>query len=194
MNKIITISRQFGSGGHFIGEQVANKLGIQFYDKKIIEKIAEETGFSEKFIREQSEYSSSKNPFAFGLIGRDQNGESIADKIYAAQAKIIRELSHKEDCVIIGRCADYILKDEVDIKLLNVFICADEGAKAERIQKLYEKTETEAIKLIRDMDKKRKLHYEFYTDRTWGNLMNYSLILNSSELGREKCIDLICSL
>ena len=108
MSKIITISREFGSGGHFIGENVAKKLGITFYDSQILEKIAEETGFSKKIIEDQGEYSPSKSIFSYAFVGRDATGSSISDKIYNAQSEIIRELAKKESFVIIGRCADKI--------------------------------------------------------------------------------------
>ena len=105
---IITISREFGSGGHFIGEEVSKRLGIPFYDKNIIQQIAEKTGFSEDFVKEQSEYAPSKNMFAYAFVGRDHTGSSLSDRVYAAQTQVIRNLAEKGSCIIIGRCADYI--------------------------------------------------------------------------------------
>lgn len=192
MNKIITISRQFGSGGHYIGEQVARKLGIPFYDKQLIEKISEETGFSKDFITQRSEYSPSASIFSYGLLGRDLSGSSLSDKIFAAQSKIIRKLAEEESFVIIGRCADYILNDVENV--VNIFISADQNVRQERISKLYSKTSQEALALIREIDKKRKLHYEFYTDQKWGQISNYDLTLNSSRFGYNKCAELIASL
>ena len=114
---IITISREFGSGGHFIGEEVSKRLGIPFYDKNIIQQIAEKTGFSEDFVKEQSEYAPSKNMFAYAFVGRDHTGSSLSDRVYAAQTQVIRNLAEKGSCIIIGRCADYILKDRPDTYL-----------------------------------------------------------------------------
>ena len=111
---IITISREFGSGGHFIGEEVAKRMNIPYYDKDIIFQIAEKTGYSESFIQEQSEYAPSKNLFAYAFVGRDRTGSSLSDQVYAAQTQVIRDLAQKGSCVIIGRCADYILKDDPD--------------------------------------------------------------------------------
>lgn len=192
MSKIITISREFGSGGHFIGENVAKKLGITFYDSQILEKIAEETGFSKKIIEDQGEYSPSKSIFSYAFVGRDAAGSSISDKIYNVQSAIIKELAEKESFVIIGRCADYILRDNPEA--VHIFIHGEESVKKERIMKLYNKTEKEAVSMMRDMDKKRKMHYNYYTEGEWGKATNYTMTLNSSKLGYDKCIDIISEL
>ena len=162
---IITISREFGSGGHFIGEEVSKRLGIPFYDKNIIQQIAEKTGFSEDFVKEQSEYAPSKNMFAYAFVGRDHTGSSLSDQVYAAQTQVIRNLSEKGSCIIIGRCADYILKDRPDT--YHIFVYGDEYEKISRTQQLFNLSEKDARAMNRDMDKKRRLHYEYYTDRKW---------------------------
>lgn len=187
--KIITISREFGSGGRYIGEEVAKKLAIKFYDKDIISKVAKETGFSEKFIESKGEYAPGKNFLSYAFVGRDAAGSSIDDYLYQAQHNIITDIASKESCVIVGRCADYILKDNPDV--LNVFIYGDIPEKVSRIMKLYGKTEPEALKLLKETDKKRAINYKYYTDRDWGASRNYAITLNSSQLGYEKCISII---
>ncbi len=187
--RIITISREFGSGGRYIGEEIAKELGITYYDKEIIAETAQKTGLAKEFIEEKGEYSPMKNLLGYGFIGRNPNGQSMADILDSVQRSIIIEAAEKGPCIIIGRNADYILKDREDV--LNVFITGNENEKKERICKLYEKTEKEAEKLIHDIDKKRSIHYKFYTEQTWGMASNYSITLNSSVLGYEKCINLL---
>lgn len=190
--KIITISREFGSGGRYIGEQVAKKLGMAYYDKDIIKKVAEESGLSKEFIEKKGEYSPAGKGFAYAFVGRDQTGASLEDYLYSLQRKIIIDIAKKESCVIVGRCADYILKDRQDC--INVFIHGNQEEKSERIQKLFEKTEKEAGKMMNQMDKKRSIHYKYYTDQNWGDARNYTLSLNSSVLGYDKCIHILADL
>ena len=129
--RIITISREFGSGGRTIGKMVADQLGIAFYDKELIEKIAEETGFSKKFIEEYGEHAPGTNVFSYSFLGRDAMGVSMQDKIWMQQRKLILDLAEKEPCVIVGRCADFILQDRTDC--LKVFVHADMKFRADRI-------------------------------------------------------------
>ena len=187
--RIITISREFGSGGRFIGEEVAKKLGIKYYDKDIIAQIAEQSGFSPEYITEKAELSPKKGLFAYAFSGRDVTGKSIEDMVYEAQRKVILEIAEKESCVIIGRNADFILKDRDNV--LNVFIYGDMPEKLARICKLYHVTEEEAEKMMADIDKRRMTNYRFYTDQKWGMAKNYTLSLNSSELGYDLCEKII---
>ena len=187
--RIITISREFGSGGRFIGEEVAKKLGIKYYDKDIIAQIAEQSGFSPEYITEKAELSPKKGLFAYAFSGRDVTGKSIEDMVYEAQRKVILEIAEKESCVIIGRNADFILKDRDDV--LNVFIHGDMPEKVARICKLYNVTEEETEKMMADIDKRRMTNYRFYTDQKWGMAKNYTLSLNSSELGYDLCEKII---
>lgn len=187
--RIVTISREFGSGGRFIGEEVAKKLGIKYYDKDIIGQIAEQSGFSPEYIQENAELSPKKGLFAYAFAGRDITGKSVEDMVYEAQRKVIMEIAEKESCVIIGRNADFILKDRDDV--LNVFIHGAESEKVKRICKLYHVTETEAIKMMADIDKRRMTNYRFYTDQKWGMAGNYTLSLNSSQLGYDRCEQII---
>ena len=183
--RIITISREFGSGGRFIGEEVAKKLGIAYYDKNIIGQIAEKSGLSPEYIQENAELSPKKGLFAYAFSGRDLTGKSVEDMVYEAQRNIILELAEKEPCVIIGRNADYILKDRDDV--LNVFIHGDMPEKIKRITGLYNVKEKEAVKMMADTDKRRRTNYNFYTDQNWGKASNYTLCLNSSQLGYDRC-------
>ena len=187
--RIITISREFGSGGRFIGEEVAKKLGIAYYDKNIINEIAEKSGLSPEYIQENAELSPKKGLFAYAFAGRDVTGKSVEDLVYEAQRKVILELAEKESCVIIGRNADYILKDRDDV--LNVFIHGDTPEKIQRITRLYNVEEQKVVKMMVDIDKRRMANYNFYTNQKWGKASNYTLCLNSSKLGYDRCEKII---
>lgn len=187
--RIITISREFGSGGRFIGEKVAKELGIAYYDKDIISQIAEKSGLSPEYIREKAELSTKKGLFAYAFTGRDITGKSVEDIVYETQSKVIMEIAQKEDCVIIGRNADFILKDRDDV--LNVFIHGNMPEKMKRICQLYNVSEQDAVKMMTDTDKRRMTNYNFYTDQRWGKASNYTLCLNSSQLGYDKCEEII---
>ena len=187
--RIITISREFGSGGRFIGEEVAKKLGVAYYDKDIIGKIAEQSGLSPEYIQENAELSPKQGLFAYAFSGRDITGKSVEDMVYEAQRKIIMEIAEKESCVIIGRNADFILKDRNDV--LNVFIHGDMPEKTQRIIDLYNVEEKEAVKMMADTDKRRMTNYNFYTEQKWGKASNYTLCLNSSQLGYDRCEKII---
>ena len=187
--RIITISREFGSGGRFIGEEVAKKLGISYYDKDIIGQIAEQSGFAPEYIRENAELSPKKGLFAYAFSGRDITGKSVEDMVYEAQRNVILKIAEKESCVIIGRNADFILKDREDV--LNVFIHGDMPEKVQRICKLYNVAEADVAKMITETDKRRRTNYNFYTDQKWGMAGNYSLSLNSSQQGYDRCEKII---
>lgn len=187
--RIITISREFGSGGRFIGEEVAKKLGVVYYDKDIIGQIAEQSGLSPEYIQENTELSPKKGLFSYAFSGRDITGKSVEDMVYEAQRKVIREIAEKESCVIIGRNADFILRDRDDV--LNVFIHGNMPEKVQRICKLYNVKEADAVKMINDTDKRRRTNYNFYTEQKWGMAGNYTLSLNSSMLGYDMCQKII---
>ena len=187
--RIITISREFGSGGRFIGEEVAKKLGIAYYDKNVINDIAEKSGLSPEYILENASLSPKKGMLAYALAGRDITGRSVEDMVHEAQRKVILELAEKESCVIIGRNADYILKDRDDV--LNVFIHGNMPEKIQRIIRLYNVDEKKAVKMMADTDKRRMTNYNFYTEHKWGKASNYTLCLNSSQLGYDRCEKII---
>lgn len=192
-NRIITISREFGSGGRTIGRLTAEKLGIPCYDSELIEKIAKESGLSDEYIADKGEYSLHGNWIANALSSeRFFNGYSVQDYLWSVQKKIILELAEKESCVIVGRCADYILSDTADC--LKVFIHASAQKRAERIVKVYGEKDESAQKRLRDKDKRRKAYYRFYTELEWGLAENYHISLDSGILGIEKCVDLLAQL
>lgn len=191
-NRIITISREFGSGGRTIGKELAMKLGIPCYDSELLEKIAAQSGFAKEYIAEQGEYAAGKSWFSQAFSGRDYQGHSYQDDLWAIQQKIIIELANKESCVIIGRCADYILKDKADC--LRVFIHADIQSRAKRIVEQYGERSESPEKRLRDKDKRRAAYYQFYTDMKWGNVHNYHISLDSGALGIEKCVDILADM
>ena len=191
-NRIITISREFGSGGRTIGKETAAKLGIPCYDQELIEKIAEESGFAKEYIAERGEYTTHGSWLASAISGRDFYGHSSQDDLWAAQQRVILDLAEKGPCVIVGRCADYILRDAADC--LTVFIHADMEQRAKRIVEQYgERTETPE-KRLRDKDKRRAAYYQYYTDLKWGEARNYHIALNSGALGIGRCVEIIAHL
>ena len=191
-NRIITISRQFGSGGRTIGKEVALKLGIPCYDKELIEKVSAESGLAKEYIEESGEYTAHSGWLANAFNFRSSNGRSIQDDLFIIQRQIILETAQKESCVIVGRCADYILKDNPNC--LRVFIHSDMNKRTERVVNLYGETDESVEKRIAEKDKRRKLYYQFYTDMEWGQACNYHISLDSGALGIEKCVELITGL
>ena len=189
MVRIITISREFGSGGRTIGKEVAARLGIPCYDKELIEKVAEETGYAREFVEEESEYAPSANDLVYMFLGRGFDGLSNADRIWIEQRKVIEKLANDGPCVIVGRCADYILRDRSDC--LHVFVYADKAFRAERIVKQYGETGVEPGKRLQEKDKKRKLNYKYFTDREWGKRENYHLSIDSGFFCIEKAVSII---
>lgn len=190
--KIITMSRQFGSGGRVIAQDVARELGWKFYDKELIEKIAEKSGLAKVFIEERGEDASIGQHLVYSAssgFGAFSQGQSVFDKLYVVQYNIIKELASGEPCVIVGRCADYVLRDRNDC--FNVFIQANLDFRIARTRDVYKIESNDYAKYLRDRDKKRKLYYKYNTEHTWGDVRNYDLCLNSSSLGLEKCTSLI---
>ncbi len=191
MSKIITVSREFGSGGRTIAKKVAEKLGIACYDQEIIDKIAKESGFCEEFIREKGEYANTGSRFFNALSAGYANGLSLQDRLWIEQERIITELALKGDCVIVGRCADVILRDKA--QCLKVFIHADMQKRMERIVNVYGETEQPTERRLKDKDKRRKAYYQYYTDTAWGDVNNYHLCLDSGVLGIDSCVEIIVS-
>ena len=195
-NKIITISREFGSGGRTIGKLVAEKLGIPFYDKELVDHIALETGFAPTFVEEHGEHAPGNSIFAYAFAHQSVpgivNGLSTADFLWNVQCNVILQLAEKGPCVIVGRNADYILKDRKDC--LHAYIHADKTFRADRIVKLYGESEKTPEARLQEKDKRRRVNYHHYTGRTWGTAQNYDLCLNSSTLGIDACVEIILSM
>ena len=192
MKRIITISREFGSGGRTIGKGVAEKLGIPCYDHEVIEQLVERSGFAADYVKSQSEYAPNGSLFVNALNAGNFHGLSNQDKLWTMQRQIIEELGEKENWVIVGRCADYILRDRADC--LKVFIHRDFQSRAERIVQVYGETEVPTEKRLKEKDKRRAAYYQFYTDQKWADLANYHIVLDSGVIGIEKCIDIIADL
>ena len=194
--KIVTISRQYGSGGRYIGENLAKAMGVPCYDEKLIDMVAKESGFAQSFVAEKGERMTgsllfniaSSLSFANNVFSTN-NGVTLQDEIYFTQNRIIKELADKGPCVIVGRCADYILRERDDC--LNVFIFADNESKIERAEKYFNITREEAPAVLKKKDKARANHYKYYTDQEWGMASNYDLCLNSGLIGIEGCVKAI---
>lgn len=194
--KIVTISRQYGSGGRYIGENLAKAMGVPCYDEKLIDMVAKESGFAQSFVAEKGERMTgsllfniaSSLSFANNVFSTN-NGVTLQDEIYFTQNRIIKELADKGPCVIVGRCADYILREREDC--LNVFIFADNESKIERAEKYFNITREEAPAVLKKKDKARANHYKYYTDQEWGMAFNYDLCLNSGLIGIEGCVKAI---
>ena len=191
-NRIITISREFGSGGRTVGKQAAQKLSIPCYDQELIEKIAEESGFAPAYIKEQGEYVVRAGWLSNALAGRFSNGLTTQDQLWLLQRKVILELAEKGPCVIVGRCADYILREEADC--LTAFIHADMEKRAQRIVQVYGEREESPEKRLRDKDKRRAAYYQMYTDMAWGDARHYHVALDSGALGIEKYVSILTGL
>ena len=191
--KIITISREFGSGGRTIGHMIAEKIGIPFYDKELVEQIAMESGFAPKYVEEHGEHYPSSSLFSYAFAPQGvpgiMNGLSSADFLWNVQCNVILQLAEKGPCVIVGRNADYILKDHPEA--LHVYVFADVPYRAERIVRRYGESEKTPEQRLAEKDKRRRVNYHHYTGRTWGQAQNYDICLDTGVLGIEQCADIV---
>ena len=187
-NIVITIAREYGSGGRYIGKLVAEKLGIKLYDKEFVKKVAEETGLSEEFIKNNEQKRDAladlNNGYYFGL--------NNADELFLKESEIIKNTAEKESCVIVGRCADFILNDRKNVT--KVFIYSNMENKVKRATEFYGLDKAKAEKEITRINKLRANHYKHYTEKEWNNPNNYDICINSDTLGVEKSADLICEI
>lgn len=184
-NIVITLSREYGSGGRYIGKLIAQKLGIKLYDKEFIMKVAEETGLSEQYIKENEQKRNVLDVLNNGYYSDLNN----SDELFVKEAELIKDVSSKEPCVIVGRCADQILKDNKNV--LKVFIYSDMEDKINRAVKYYGMDKKKAEKEIARIDKLRGNHYKYYTSKEWKDFSNYDICINSDKVGVEKAADLI---
>ena len=193
MKRIITISREFGSGGRSIGRAVADRLGYRFYDQEIIMQVAQESGLSKEIVEKYDEYATHKNSFLYSIAvnagGDSYGGLSFANQVQIAQSNVIKALADEGNCVIVGRGADYILREREDC--LHVFIHADMSSRAKRVVELYGETDKKIEDRLRDKDAKRKVFYRSFTLRDWGLCENYDISLDSAKIGIDKCVDII---
>lgn len=189
---IITIGRQFGSGGHEIGEKLAKKLGIKFYDKELIKLIAKQSGLCEKVLESYDEKPT--NSLLYSIVmdiypSVMYTGPTIDQQIYQANYDTIRRLADGEPCVIVGRCADYILRDHPE--LVSVFVHANSDFRAARIADEYKLPDAKVRDLLVKTDKKRASYYNFQSEKQWGAASSYNLCIESSEVGIDGAVDLI---
>ena len=177
---IVTIGREYGSGGHYVGKLLAKKLGVNFYDKNIISLVSKESGLSKNYIASNEE--------SLNNAKYESNNDNL---IFIAESKVIKKIAKSESCVIVGRCADYILDDYKDV--LKVFLYSDETSKINRCVKYYGISKNKALNEIKKIDKERSKHYNFYTNKEWGNVSNYDLLINVDKYGVECTANLIYS-
>lgn len=185
---VITISREYGSGGRYVGRLVADKLGIKLYDKDFIEKLAAKTGLSGEYIENNEQKRNSLEIFNSGYY----SGLNNSDELFIKESELIKEVAEQESCVIIGRCADFILKDRNDV--IKVFIYSSSENKLKRVTEIYGIEKSRAEKEIKRINKLRANHYKYYTGKEWNNNSNYDICINSDDLGVEKTADLICKM
>lgn len=197
-NKIITIARQFGSGGHNIGEALAEKLNIPFYDKELISIAAKESGVAPDVFENVDEkatnsllYSLSTGLFNYGNSFSLMGDLPVNDRLYILQHKIIKELAEKENFVVVGRCADYVLKDNP--KVVKVFIYADVDSRAQRAVERHEIDPARAKQTVIKADKVRANYYSFYSGKKWGLADNYDLCINSTHITTDQAVEIILS-
>ena len=194
--KIITISREFGSGGRTIGRMVAERLGIPFYDKELVDQIAVDSGFAPKFVEEHGEHAPGKSLFSYAFAPQGvpgvMNGLSTADFLWNIQCSVILQLAEQGPCVIVGRNADYILKDRQDAQ--HVYVFADVPYRAERIVRRYGESDKSPEQRLNEKDKRRRVNYQHYTGRTWGMSQNYDISLDTGVLGIDQCADIVCQI
>lgn len=198
-NIVIAIARQNGSGGREVGKRLAEELGISFYDKELIQLTAQKSGIQEKICEEAEETATNSLLYTIALGGNIWGGNNllehelpITDRIFIAQAGIIKRIAQEESAVIVGRCADDILRNSPNC--IKVFIYADLQYRMQRIETLHGVNEEKAIREIRRMDKKRANYYNYFTDKKWGQVENYTLAINTAEVGVDGAVDMIKSL
>jgi len=199
MKTVITIGRQFGSGGHEIGERVAEYFGIKCYDKELLSRAAKDSGFCEEMIKSHDErptnsflYNIVMDTYSFGYNASSFVDMPISHKVFLAQFDTIKQIASEGPCVIVGRCADYALS-EFD-NCINFFIYADEDAKVKRLVDKYEISEEKALDLMQKKDKQRQSYYNYYSDKKWGRADTYDFCLNSAKLGIEGTVKLIAQI
>jgi cytidylate kinase len=190
---VITVSRQYGSGGREVGKKLAEKLGIAYYDKELIALAAKESGVGEEFFEKEGEQV--VNPFAYLFSyalegsGASQDALPLSDRIFIAQAKIIKQIATEGDCVIVGRCSDYVLDQDFDS--IDVFVHSDRESRVTRVMQRNDLDRTGAIDRIKKTDKRRSTYYQHYTDRRWGDTVNFDLALSTSKIGIDGAVELL---
>ena len=188
VNRVITITRQYGSGGREIGQKLADAMGVEFFDNKLLEVAAGNSGIHKSHFEQNDEKRS--NSFLYLLsTAYSQGGVPFDDALFFAQLEAIQKIASEQSCVIIGRCADYALRDFS--KILNVFICAPFEVRVKRAAEIYGIAEKHAADYVKRIDKQRTSYYNYYTDKRWGQPQNYQICVDSSSLGIDGSVALI---
>lgn len=197
-HKIIAIGRQFGSGGHEVGNLLAERLDIPLYDRNLVKMAAEDLNLSKQAVEEVDEtglsrflsyYAAGPSSYNSFYMGDFDMGEPLSQQVYQAQSQIIKKLASRSPCVIVGRCADYVLADQPG--LINVFITADKESRVKRIAEKYELTDRKAAERIRKVDRERRYYYELHTGKDWGSTEAHDIILNTARLGIKETVDIL---
>ena len=191
MKSVITISRQYGSGGRFVGKMLAEKLGIPFYDNEIITLAAKESGYAENIFEKAEQISTHSLLYSLSMFGSAAGvyGLPLSDKVFLIQSDIIKKCAEKGPCVIVGRCSDYVLRDFDNT--INFFIYSDMEHKIKRAVEFYGVDEAKAQSIIEQKDKKRATYYNYYTSNRWGDIDNYNMAINSDSIGIENAVKLL---
>ncbi len=201
MSLVITIGRQFGSGGRDVGEKVAQYFGIPFYDKELVEMAAQKSNLSHEALKEVDEHAT--NSFLYSLASGNYSLRGINapiyyempinDKLFIAQSEVIKEVAKEGSCVIVGRCADYVLEEEKNVELLNVFIHGGVDYRAKRVMEAQGLNPSRARDKVLKTDKQRRTYYDYYTSRDWGVMSNYDICINAETFGIDGAANLIIS-
>lgn len=194
---VITIGRELGSGGRKVAKEVARRLGFDYYDKEIITKAAKQSGIDENLFKQVDEANLDSFWYEFSVDAYEKDEKkqtykemAASDKLFMLQSDAIRDFAKKGNCVIVGRCATYILKN----KSKRIFICASENDRIERIKKSYKIDNKKAKYIMEQSDKKRENYHSYYTNQNWKDPSGYDLVINTSEIGLEKAIEKIIEL
>ena len=199
MTRVITIGRQYGSAGHDIGQMVAEALGYKFYDKELVEIAAKKSNISKEAVDDIDEKATSSFLYSLasgnyslrGITGPLYYEMPLNDKLFIAQSQVIKDVAGRDNCVIVGRCADYVLDDAKNVDLLNVFIYADQDFRIRRVKETFNITERQAKDRVIKTDKQRRIYYSYYSNRDWGSMSNYDMCLNTCKLGIKTAANII---
>ena len=192
---IITIGRQYGSGGRRLAQMLSEHFNIPLYDKDLINRVSEETGIAGEFFKKVDEQPSDSffsmflNSFSYGNSCNCEDSVLSGNSLFCMQSKVIRNIAAEGDCIFVGRCADYILRDREDV--LSIFITADLNDRVKRVAEYEGISEQSAKDVIEKADKSRAAYYNFYTEKRWGRGSSYDICLNSSKVSLEQCMDII---
>ena len=199
MSRVITIGRQFGSGGKDVGKLIAESLGIPFYDKELVELAAKKSNISYEAVKEIDERATNSLLYSivtgsFGVKGLNAPlfyEMPMNDKFFIAQSEVIKELAQQGDCVIVGRCADYVLSSEEDVDVVSVFLYSPMDFRTLRVAESMNLTTNRAKDYIQKTDKQRRTYYDYYTSHEWGKMQNYDICINTQKTGIEKAAEMV---